>query len=445
MASRYHFGTSRPSLGETIGGALGTGLGQGLTALAETKLNSMLSRQKQAADKQKLVSLGIPDYEAQFLSHQNPEIQWQAARAWLVAKGAPDAMLPKQLGEPFNITPEQEAAAQQQFGMQQQQPQMAAQQPKTAADLLTQQGPISPFMRQALEGLQLPQQQPPQGAAMQALAPQAPQAMQLEVPQAQPQQMMQGAQRQGPKGIGEAFAIEQQMKKGVDKETAELKKELLRAQIEKTKKSAEGKTGGAKLSPDAEDFVVKTESKARTARPLLLDLNEAEEYIDKHEKEIQTSVFAAHAPTSFLNEPTRKMKQKMSKILTEMIQSDAQGRGSDLMRRIISEGKLELQQGPAVWREVINELRDEQEDNLRLDEIKNSIRRTLGSTPDDIGELARSQLSQSKTEFNALPDSEKISYLFNNPDIMKWITEITDENGKVIARRTKDGWRKVAK
>ena len=245
MASRYHFQTNaRPTLGADIGSALGTGLGKGLTALAETKLNSMLSRQRQAADKQKLVSLGIADHEAEYLSHQDPDTQWQAARAWLVAGGAPDKMLPKQLGDPFNITPEQEMAAREQLGINQpQEQQQPIQGPKTAADFITQQGPMSPQIRQALEGMKLPQGQPEQGAsaAMQSIAPQQP----MQQPQMQEQiaQSQMQPQQQRPKSLGEAFRIEQQMKKGGDRETAELKKELLKAQIEKTKQGAKEETG----------------------------------------------------------------------------------------------------------------------------------------------------------------------------------------------------------
>lgn len=437
MASRYHFMKPQPSFGENVGSALGTGLGKALTGFAETKLDNMIKKHKQGEIKNQLISIGIPDYQAEFVSRQDPETVWQVARDWFIAGGGPAQAVPTSINQPWNYYDENPEQPQGAMGALQQ---PIAQQPQTAADLITQQGPMSPFMRDALAKQQLPQQQSAMQALQQPMAPreqaQAPSAMQALG--MQPQQQMQGR----PKDIGEAMRNAQQLKKGktpADQELAELKKEKLRQEVESMKK------GTGKISPDAQDFLVKTESKARTARPLLHDLNEIDEYIDKHEKDIQTSLFAAHAPTSMLNEPTRKMKQKMSKILTEMIQADAQGRGSDLMRRIISEGKLELQQGPTVWREVINELREEQEDNLQLDEIKNDIRRTLGNVPDDIGELARSQLAQEKTEFNTLPDSEKINYLFSNPGKMKWITEITDENGKVIARRSKDGWRKVAR
>lgn len=254
MASRYHFGQSRPSLGETIGGALGTGLGQGLTALAETKLNSMLSRQRQAADKQKLVSLGIPDHEAEFLSNQDPETQWQAARAWLVAGGAPDNMLPRQLGEPFNITPEQEAAAAQQLGIQSpQQNAMAALEQleaqgvkrQTAADLLTQEAPLSPHVKQALGQTKI--ERP---GAIEALKQQVPQLPVALPQQAAPQQPAQApvvsprqevARQQRPRNLGEAFKIAGE-KPGLTakesaREAAQLRKEAIAEQKEANKET----------------------------------------------------------------------------------------------------------------------------------------------------------------------------------------------------------------
>lgn len=93
----------------------GTGLGRGLTALAESKLNGMIAKNKHIQAKEQLVALGIPEHEAECVSHQDPETQWQTARSWLIAGGIPEEMVPKTLDDEWKFTPEQEASAQQQI------------------------------------------------------------------------------------------------------------------------------------------------------------------------------------------------------------------------------------------------------------------------------------------------------------------------------------------
>ena len=391
MASRYHFEAEKPSFGGQLGASLGTGLGKSLTALAEGKLNKMIANDKRSQDKQRLVALGIPEHEAEYASHQDAEKQWEIGRAWLIAGGVPEEKLPKSLKDEWNVDPQEEEAAQQQVK------QMMAQQQG-------QQGPAG-----ALQQLGQPQQQQP-GMA-QALG------------------MQQAQAPQRPKGIGEALKIAKAKDSGKDFELEELKKEKLRKDIK------------GNLSEDAKLFVQDTENKAKLARPLLKELNIIEDYIDENEKEISTDILSANAPDSFLNRPTKELRRKMSAFLNKLIQIESSGRGSDLLRKVIQEGKLNLQQGPEVWREALNELRDEQQDNLRLSELKDEIRHAYGKTPEDISGIARDQLAVESTEFKSLPDEEKIVYLFNNPNKMKWITELNDESGKVIARRTKNGWK----
>lgn len=180
--ARYHFEREKPTFGGQLGASLGGGLGRGLAALAESKLDRMISADRRTQDKQKLVSLGIPEHEAEYLAQQDPDTQWQSARQWLIAGGAPAEMLPETLDQDWNITPEQEQAAQEQI--------------KQATG--QQQGPAT-----ALQ--QLEKKQEPLNAMgtniAQALAPQTPAL-------AQPKPVPQAPKR--PKGLGEAFAIAQE-------------------------------------------------------------------------------------------------------------------------------------------------------------------------------------------------------------------------------------------
>lgn len=398
MASRYHFAAPRPSLSETLGSALGTGLGAGLTQLAESKLNSMLSRQKQGQLTAEFVKLGIPEQQAEFLAKQDPETQWQTVRQWWMSQGFDGSDIPSSINE-----------------------QWQAQSPLDALGTLEQPTAAGP-QNGAIAAVQsLGQQQAAQQSnAMAALAPQAPTAP--IAPQAQPAPIPQMPKQRKARDLGEAFRM---------------------AEETTPKAAATGKKPS--LSPDAKIFIENTEKKAELAGPLLKELNAIEDYIDKHGKEISTDIFSANAPDSFLNTPTKELRRKMSAFLNKLIQIESSGRGSDLLRRIISEGKLNLQQGPEAWKEALTELRGEQQDNLRLAELKDEIRKTFGYTPEDIAGLARETLSTETGEFKSLPDSEKVQYLFNHPNQMKWITEITDENGKVIARRSGKGWQKVGK
>lgn len=190
MASRYHFEKEKPSFGGQLGASLGTGLSRGLSALAESKLDKMLANDQRSQDKQKLVSLGIPEHEAEYLSHQDPDTQWQTARQWLIAGGAPEEMVPKSLDDEWNISPEQEEAAQQQVQ------QLLGQQQG-------QQGPAG-----ALQQLGQPQQQQPgmaQALGMQQAPAIQPQAAQQQM-RAQPASPNSAVQKK-PKSLGEAFNI----------------------------------------------------------------------------------------------------------------------------------------------------------------------------------------------------------------------------------------------
>lgn len=206
MASRYHFlQNQQPSLGGELGSALGTGLGKGLAALAESKLDKMIASNQRSEDKQKLLELGMPEKDAEFLSHQDPDRQWEGARAWIIAGGVPEEMVPKTLDEDWNISPEQEAAAQQQIQ------QMYGQQPGQEA-----QGPMG-----ALEqlGQGQPQQQP--GVA-QALGMQAAPAMQQQRPQIQPElPAAKPAAPKKPKSLGEAYKMAESKAEGPGDATAQ--------------------------------------------------------------------------------------------------------------------------------------------------------------------------------------------------------------------------------
>lgn len=178
MASRYHF-RDVPSFGEKLGSSLGAGLGGGLAALAESKLNTLLSRNQREEDKRRLVSLGMPEEEANYVSTLDADKQWQYAHRYLITKGSPEEIIfPASLDEDLRITPEMNQQAEEQIramGIE-----LPGEQPN-AAQLLTQQTPMSDIMRNQLEKTQI--QQPK--SALQALQPEPVQA----APQPQVAQM----------------------------------------------------------------------------------------------------------------------------------------------------------------------------------------------------------------------------------------------------------------
>lgn len=155
MASRYHFAQNqRPTLGAEIGSALGTGLGRGLTALAETKLDSMLARQKQGQLTAEFTKMGIPEQQAAYLAKQDPETQWQAVRQWWMSQGYEGSDIPESVHQDWS-------------GQSPLQSLDNAQQPTEAGP---QQGALAAIQNQGQ------QQAVAQGNAMQALGAQAPQA-----------------------------------------------------------------------------------------------------------------------------------------------------------------------------------------------------------------------------------------------------------------------------
>jgi hypothetical protein len=71
---------STPSMGERIGSALGTGIGAGLTNIAEHKLQQIQQKREMDTRKDQLKKIGMNDAEAEFFADKDPETQYIAAR-----------------------------------------------------------------------------------------------------------------------------------------------------------------------------------------------------------------------------------------------------------------------------------------------------------------------------------------------------------------------------
>jgi len=203
--------------------------------------------------------------------------------------------------------------------------------------------------------------------------------------------------------------------------------------------TAKEKAAEQKLPPTDKKFLENLESKVEFADELLPIIDEIQDLLD--EGEYTTGIIASYTPNSILGKfpfgkNTQELDNRLSKLLAKYTQAEGKGRGSDLMRKLIKEGKLGIGQKPEVIQGALDQLRNEQEKIVLTDQARHELFEKNGERyPADIAYKAR-QLAAKKEmdmkkrekllpDINSVPDDEGIDIngvvYVKNPTNTRWV------------------------
>lgn len=324
-----------PTSNNSIGQILGSSLGKGLAAehwstkdvLQQLAQNKALNV---AAQHYRALNPGVTEEQAQALVRQPANVQ-QAA---------------------FGYQPQ--APQQQQPQMQQQMPQQQQQmQQPNLMQLLQNQ----PQRQPSFAELEFLRRLPP--AAKAKMGPQLPpeQMTQPQMPNAQPNQQM------APPNVGQE-----------PQQQAPSLGEFIGGKLAKP-----GSKSQQQQSKEDQQFGLDLSKRIDYAPKILKALDDIDTLTNK--PDIQWGLIASKVPRSQLNTNTKKLVNKFAQVLAQQVQSASQGRGSDLLRNIIKEGKFTLEDGPEVWREVSSGLRGDVDYDERLYKARHNILKEYGGKP----------------------------------------------------------------
>jgi hypothetical protein len=337
--------TSNNSWQQILGNAVGTGLATEHYSTRDI-LNNLAQEKALNAQARHYRTLNpnISLEQAQALVRQPPAVQ-QAA---------------------FGYQPQQQQQPQQLQGPQQQQMPQQMQQPQMPAN--------------ALQLLQGQQQRQPSIAELEFLR-RLPKPMRNQVGGGIPQEQMQPAPQQVPQQIAaqpQAPTIPQGPNLG----------EFIGQRLAKP-----GPKSQEAISKEDQQFGLDLSKRIEYGRKIEKNLDEIDSLVEK--PDINWGLIASKAPISTLNTNTKKLVNKFAQVLGQQVQASSQGRGSDLLRKIIQEGKFTLEQGPEVWREVSAGLREDVEYDNELYKARHNILKEYGGKPpQELAYLTRERAAQ---------------------------------------------------
>lgn len=326
--------TSNNSWQQILGNAAGTGLATEHYSTRDILDNLAKEKALNAQAKHyRTLNPNISLEQAQALVRQPPAVQ-QAA---------------------FGFQPQQQQQPQQLQGPQQQQMPQQMQRPQMPSN--------------ALQLLQGQQQRQPSIAELEFLR-RLPKPMRNQVGGGIPQEQMQEPQ-QAPQQMQQAPVQPQQAP--VAPQGPNLGEFIGQKLAKPGPKSQE------QISKEDQQFGLDLSKRIDYAPKILRGLDEIDKLVEK--KDIQWGLIASKAPVSQLNDNTKKLVNKFAQVLAQQVQSAGQGRGSDLLRNIIKEGKFTLEQGPSVWRDVSAGLREDTEYDEKLYKARHDILKEYGGKP----------------------------------------------------------------
>lgn len=217
-------------------------------------------------------------------------------------------------------------------------------------------------------------------------------------------------------------------------------------ELNKAKALRDVGTGGkggkeVKLTPQNDRFVKKAESDVEFAEEVLPLLDEVEEIVARGKyKHGASEVLKSKIDPSLLTGDTQTLHNTLQNILT--IQSNAasrgQGRGSDLLRKMIAEGKLGIGQEPKTLRHRLDAIKKDVLKKKHAASVLAEIEES-GKIPVNLADKVRSRVTAEQEKFNRLSDAKKVEYLFNNPKKLTYIRTL-EYDGKNYVRDENDNW-----
>lgn len=339
--------------GAMFGQQLGQGLGEGLQALAQHKMNQIAERHKTTNLAKAYEDAGLTPEVSRALSLANPKIQQSYLESIGFDQFGQKNSVAQSLGQSGIATPNEFNASSSQFA-----------QPSQVQNLKQQLAALNPQAQQEeqeslLNKLRSPDQR------REALKQQG-----LQIPEQQNSQNMQRFMPgQQVNNAPEQAAVLPQV-------TPKQRQPVVSP--ENTTKTIQRPRVG---KPDKEDveFGQSLSNRIEQAPRILKLLDEIDELVEK--PNIQWGLIASKSPLASLNNNTKKLVVKFNKILSQEIQAEGQGRGSDLMRGIIQSGKFSLDQGPEVWRDVSSGMRGTVEYDKNLYKTRHELRKEFGGKP----------------------------------------------------------------
>lgn len=356
-----------PSIAASLGQATGSALGQRLTDLAERRIQDQHKKQLLQEKSEAFRGLGLDPAEANYVAGLDP----QFAKLYLENKG---------------------------FGIPDYQPQITP-------DMLQQLQPNLPSFEQNLQDRlgTSPQQQFQQQAS--SIVPQGGIPRQ-GLPQFNPTSQMPEDQRQ--------TQLEDYLK---DPRLTPAQRAKLAVDIEKLKQSKGAQSKVTSENPSGlTPYQQKTieENRRKTTRQENKDYNEklSQELnntskIDKILDEIEpllkkvgpldTGVIGSLRTGGWKSKVAQRLDQEFSRLVVLESKLQGQGRGSDLLRKMVKEGKFSLYQDPEVMKDNLRQLREENQAVRDQAQVRRKIiKEHGGEQPEDLSDLVQQELQKSQ-------------------------------------------------
>lgn len=154
----------------------------------------------------------------------------------------------------------------------------------------------------------------------------------------------------------------------------------------------------------------------------------------------KTGLIAANSPNFLLDEETQGIRRNLADLVTLSSQAKGQGRGSDLLRKMIKEGKISLDMDPAAIKNAIGEMRSALNfDESVLESADEIIQKNNGKEPKDLFKKARDLAIKKEHKFNRMTSLEKFKFLIDNPKERKDIRQF-EYDGQIYVRDDNDNW-----
>jgi len=162
-------------------------------------------------------------------------------------------------------------------------------------------------------------------------------------------------------------------------------------------------------------------------------LDEVESLLDKVGY-FDTGLIGSSKPKTLRSNVAQRLDQEFNKLIVLESKIQGQGRGSDLLRRMVKEGKFSLEQSPEVMRENLRELRGVNQSVRDLGEArKRVLKQAGGEQPEDLSSLVLQEVE--KNEFS--------DYDWQHPEL--WESgSVIEKDGKTY-RQNNNKWVQVKK
>lgn len=196
----------------------------------------------------------------------------------------------------------------------------------------------------------------------------------------------------------------------------------------------------AKLSPQNDRFIKHAETDVEFADEVLPLLDEVEEIVARGQyKRGPAEVLKAKIDPSLLTGDTQALHNTLQNLLTKQAAAETKGgRGSDLLRKMVAEGKLSIGQEPATLEKRLDAIRKDVIKKKHTASVAADIQES-GKVPINLAEKVRSTVKAEQEKFDRLSDAKKVEFLLSNPKKLTYIRDI-DYNGNVWVRDENNNW-----